>query len=166
MAKAPAESKSKEGGGGISLVAVIILTLLGAGAGAFFGMQIPGLLQPGSPADAQREAAAQAEKAAAKDADGIQIRQLPPVTTSLANPPNTWIRLELAAIVKEQSPPEVEALVAKLPEDIIAYLRTLTVEELEGPSGYQHLREDLNDRVRIRSKGKVTELIVQALVVE
>ena len=166
MAKAPAESKPKEGGGGISLVAVIILTLIGAGAGAFFGMQIPALLQSGAPADAQHAADAHAEKAAAKDADALQIRQLPPVTTNLASPADAWIRLEVAAIVKEQSPPEIEAIVAKLPEDIVAYLRTLTIEELEGPSGYQHLREDLNDRVKIRSKGKVTELIVQALVVE
>ena len=47
------------------------------------------------------------------------------------------------------------ALAAAIAEDIVAYLRTVPLAQLEGPSGFLHLREDLNDRARIRSGGKV-----------
>jgi flagellar FliL protein len=42
----------------------------------------------------------------------------------------------------------------------------LSIDQIEGPSGFQHLREDLNDRVRVRSEGKVLELIIQSLILE
>ena len=45
-------------------------------------------------------------------------------------------------------------------------MRTVPLAQLEGPSGFLHLREDLNDRARIRSGGKVRELVVHALVLE
>ena len=68
--------------------------------------------------------------------------------------------------MKEQSSKESEAMIAEVTEDIVAFLRTVPLEQLEGPSGFQHLREDLNDRARVRSKGRVSELIVQGLVIE
>ena len=58
------------------------------------------------------------------------------------------------------------ALVAAIGEDIVAYLRTVSLAQIEGPSGFLHLREDLNDRARIRTGGKIRELVVQALVLE
>ena len=58
------------------------------------------------------------------------------------------------------------ALLGEIAEDIIGYLRTVPMSDLEGPSGFLHLREDLNDRARIRSGGKIRELIIQALVLE
>ena len=48
----------------------------------------------------------------------------------------------------------------------LAYLRTLSMAQIEGASGLQHLREDLNERVAIRTKGAVRELIVESLVVQ
>ena len=51
-------------------------------------------------------------------------------------------------------------------EDILAYLRTVTLSQIEGPSGMQHLREDLVERARIRSEGRVKELVIQTLVVQ
>ena len=48
----------------------------------------------------------------------------------------------------------------------MAYLRTLSLSRIQGASGLQHLREDLNERVVLRSKGLVRELIVETLVVQ
>jgi flagellar FliL protein len=48
----------------------------------------------------------------------------------------------------------------------VAYLRTVPLAQIEGPSGFLHLREDLNERARIRSGGKVKELVVQSLMLE
>jgi flagellar FliL protein len=57
-------------------------------------------------------------------------------------------------------------MAAAIAEDVVAYLRTVPITQLEGPSGLLHLREDLNDRARIRSGGKVKELVIQSLVLE
>ena len=45
-------------------------------------------------------------------------------------------------------------------------MRTLTLAQIAGASGLQHLREDLNERAAIRSDGRVRELILQTLVVQ
>jgi flagellar FliL protein len=163
VAKAPAaapkgEPKAKSG---ISLMAILIVTLICGGGGAFFGMQIPKIVEIGDP-NAKKVEAHKADPHAKK----ISIRNLAPITTSLAAPANTWIRLETAVLVVEQLGPDADALLGKLAEDVIAYLRTVPLEQIEGPSGFQHMREDLNDRVRIRSEGKVTEVMIQAFVVE
>ena len=158
MAKATKAPKEK--GGGLPIIPILLVTLLGAGAGGFFGMQAPSLLAP----EAGQEQKPEAHKA---DAGAkFNIRDLAPITTNLASPANTWIRLETAALIKEDLGENSGALMAQLAEDVVAYLRTVPLEQIEGASGFQNLREDLNDRVRIRSEGKVTELIIQALVIE
>jgi flagellar FliL protein len=48
----------------------------------------------------------------------------------------------------------------------MAFLRTVPLAQIEGANGFQHLREDLNDRVRARSGGNVRELIIQSMIVE
>jgi flagellar FliL protein len=57
-------------------------------------------------------------------------------------------------------------LAGEIAEDILAYLRTLSLEQIEGPTGLLHLHEDLNDRVAIRSDDLVEELIIETLVVQ
>jgi flagellar protein FliL len=42
----------------------------------------------------------------------------------------------------------------------------VTLAEIGGASGLQHLREDLTERAVIRSQGHVHELILQTLVVQ
>ena len=59
-----------------------------------------------------------------------------------------------------------EATAAELRQDVVAYLRTINLSQLEGPSALQHLREDLNERATLRTGGQVSELIIQSLVVQ
>jgi flagellar FliL protein len=159
MAKAVAEPKPKSGG--IPLVAVLVLTVLGGGAGAFFGMQVPQLLSTSKATGQSIE-----ERARESGTANIITHPLAAITTNLASPPNTWVRLEAAAVMKEETGKESEAMLGEVTEDIVAFLRTIPLEQLEGPSGFQHLLEDLNDRVRVRSKGRVSELVIQGLVIE
>jgi flagellar protein FliL len=49
---------------------------------------------------------------------------------------------------------------------MLAYLRTLSLAQIQGPSGLLHLREDLNERVKMRSKGVVQELVLETLIVQ
>ena len=93
------------------------------------------------------------------------LHQLAPIVTNLASPEKAWIRLE-ASVVVEGEGVDVKALSATITEDTVAYLRTLSLPLIEGASGYLHLREDLNERVRVRTAGKIRELIVHTLIVE
>jgi flagellar FliL protein len=51
-------------------------------------------------------------------------------------------------------------------QDVLAYIRTLSLAQIQGPSGLLHLREDLNERVRLRSKGAIQELVLETLIVQ
>jgi flagellar protein FliL len=161
MAKAAAAGKEKQKGSS-PIIPVLAVTVLVGGAGAFFGMQIPSLVKQSAAPKAKVEEKAKPDPDAAK----IIMKSLAPITTNLASPPNTWIRMETTAVIVEDLGPEGPVLIARLAEDIVAFLRTVPLDQIEGASGFQHLREDLNDRVRIRSQGKVRELMIEALVVQ
>jgi flagellar FliL protein len=62
--------------------------------------------------------------------------------------------------------PHPEAVAGKIGEDLLAYLRTASLKQLEGPVGLQSIREDFNERAAIRSEGKVRELVIRTLVVQ
>lgn len=162
MAKAEAKEGAKKSGGGISVLGILIITLLGVGAGGFFGMQVPGLTKTG-PAKPKAEAPSEHDQ---KPPPTSLVQALPPITTNLAQPSTTWIRIESSVVINADMGPEANVITARMSEDIIGYLRTLSIDQIEGPSGFQHLREDLNDRVRVRSEGKVLELIIQSLILE
>ena len=57
-------------------------------------------------------------------------------------------------------------MVAEIRQDIVGYLRTLSVAQIEGPSGLSHLREDLTERVQIRSNGQIRTFFIETLVVQ
>jgi len=157
MAKAAEAPKS----GGSVVIPVLVATLLVGGAGAFFGMQLPALVEK-SVAPVEKHDG----KSKPADAPKIIVRSLPPITTNLAVPSSTWVRLEVSAVITEELGPEGDVLMKRIAEDVVAYLRTVALDQIEGPSGFQHLREDLNDRVRIRSQSKVQELLIEAFVVQ
>ena len=84
--------------------------------------------------------------------------------TNLASPANTWIRLEASIVLDGEG--DAKGLAATITEDTIGYVRTLSLPLIEGSSGLLHLREDLSDRARIRSNGKVRDIIIHTLIVE
>ena len=118
MAKEAAEG-AKKATGGISLIAIVIITLLGAGAGGFFGMQLPSLTKAEKP---KAEAPAEPEK---KPPPTAIVQALPPITTNLAQPSATWIRLELSIVIGADMGPDANVIAAKMSEDIIGYLQDL-----------------------------------------
>lgn len=152
-----AAAAEKHTDGGISIIALILITVIGAGVGGAFGTMIPPLPQ----ADVDHKLAEQA-----KPANEMMVVPMAPITTNLQSSGRTWIRIEASALVHADVADKAPALVAKVSEDIVSYLRTVSMEQLEGPSGFQHLTEDLNDRARLRSEGKVVEVLVQALIIE
>lgn len=97
--------------------------------------------------------------------ESANLKALAPIVTNLAGSPPVWIRLE-ASLVFHESADDADALAARISEDIVAFLRTISVKQIEGATGFQHLSEDLNERVRVRSSGRVQELVIQGLIIE
>jgi flagellar FliL protein len=147
----------------VLIAAMMALTALGAGSGGLLGLHLRGKMES--------KVEAKAEGVSGPDAKGpypagLGLRPLAPVVTNLAGPEHTWIRLEAALVMEADQSPEAKLLAAQIAEDIVAFLRTVPLSQVHGPSGFQHLREDLKDRARVRSEGKVQDLVIQALIIE
>lgn len=159
MAASPADQGAGKQGGGFSLVAFIILTVLAGGGGALFALQVPSLVHSDS-GKVSDSAVEQAEVAVSPMLD------LPPITTNLAEPTDTWVRMEASVVVNEDLGEGKDVLLRTIAEDLVAYFRTTKLSNLSGPSAFQHMLEDLNERVRIRSDNKIDGIIIQSFILE
>jgi flagellar FliL protein len=144
------------------MVALLVVTGLSAGAGTLASFQILSTVE--RLADSKKSVVERPVVSTFNTQD--RLRKIAPVTTNLAAPPNAWIRMEASIVTDKLNDEEAYALTAKVGEDIVAYLRTLTPTQIEGARGLQYLREDLNERAVARSSGKVRELIIETLVVQ
>jgi flagellar FliL protein len=91
---------------------------------------------------------------------------LPPVVTNIGSPSDVWVRMEASVIFEAKAMPHPETIAAEIATDELAYLRTVTLAQLQGPIGLANIRQDLTDRAMIRSGGKITELVLRTLVVQ
>lgn len=147
------------------LMPLLIVTLLALAAGAGLGLQLAGTVEQA----VTKKVAAEPEKKPApplRHSGDLVLKDLKPVVVNLSAPSSTFIRIETAIVFKNGALTNPDVTAAELREDIMAYMRTLALSQLEGPSALQHLREDLNERARARSDGKVDELILSTLVVQ
>jgi flagellar protein FliL len=140
---------------------MLILTGFATGAGGLAGMQVAARLAP-----AQKLESGAGQSVKGRYAENATLKPLPPIITNLANPTNTWVRLEASIVVEREAEGEASALLAGIAEDFVAFLRTVSLQQIEGPSGFQNLREDLSDRLRVRTGGKARDLVIQAFIVE
>ena len=154
MADAARPPESPRKGLKAMLIECLVVALIGAGAGAGFEMMRPSA------------SGAQKAKEAAAPAEPSTIYDLPPIVTNLGMPQDTWIRLEGSIVFDPKALPHPEAVAGKIGEDVLAYLRTVTLKQLEGPIGLESIRADLNERAATRSEGKVRELVLRTLVVQ
>jgi flagellar FliL protein len=164
QAQSAASSFLSEGMVGL-LVAVGIMTVLAGGMGVGLGMWTAGNIEK---ALAERQAAQPLEdhKVSIKYSGDMVLHPVKPVIANLASPADTWVRLETAIVFQNGAIDNPEVTAAEVSQDILAYIRTAKLAQLEGPSALQHLREDLNERVRLRTDNQVSELLIQALVVQ
>jgi flagellar FliL protein len=148
------------GGRGAFLAGLALMTLLAAGTGLTLAWLV-------------HERAAQAPRteqavtpAPLRYSPGTNLYRLEPVVANLRHPREAFVRVDLALVIEEPDEAARTRLGAEIAADTMAYLRTLDLARLEGASGLQFLREDLNERATIRSEGRVRELIIETLVVQ
>ena len=85
--------------------------------------------------------------------------------TNLTSPRDVWIRLELSLLFTRPAE-KAEQIAAQFGTDVLAYLRTMSAEQIEGPAGLLGLRDELNDRAATRSNGAIGEVAIRTLVVQ
>ena len=143
-------------------IAMLIVTVLATLAGGFYGLRLaaPGLEHSDKAANAEEKSGASNLEASSK------LLDLPTVVTNLGSPQETWIRLEASMLIDPKAAPQSEALSAEISGDILAFLRTTSLSQIQGAAGLQNLRDDLNERASIRSGGSVKELIIRTLVIQ
>ncbi len=175
-------SKSAASGGGSLGFAVVLLVLAVAGAGAGFSLR---LLMPNAAAGSETNASnsvrkdashgqagtagADGEKPAAKTEREIgndQLVALEPIVVTLAEPKGVRLRIEASVIFAKASKEDRGLLMREMTEDLMAFLRTTTLEQIETASGLEYLREDMTELVQLRSKGRARGLVIKALMVE
>lgn len=156
----------------MTIAAIAVLTLLAGGGGWVVG----NMLAP-PPAEKPAEEVAKAEPAdghgggekadageiphISTEANGVVL--LDPITSNLAYPSDNRVRLEVALMFK--GAPDV-VLAEEIHQDIMAYMRTVSLQQMQGPRGFQYLREDLQERVDLRSEGRVTNVMFRTFVIE
>ena len=119
-----------------------------------------------SRADASARTSRRKCSAGAPPAQPSTIVDLPPIVTNLGAPQDTWIRLEGSIIFDPKTLPHPEAVAGQIGDDVLAYLRTVSLRQLEGPIGLENIRQDLNERAATRSGGKVRAFVIRTLVVQ
>lgn len=177
--------ESKPSGGSMVsfIIAVVLLTLISAAAG--FGA---GGFLIDTPAPPQVNAA-KAKKADGATTSGhgksaaggdvttdghdeidaaraIEIINLEPVVTNLANPLETWVRVEASVELVSSYNGDKDLLLKTIAEDLLMFTRTLSLASISGSSGIAHYKEDISERARIRSGGAVNQVLLRMLVIE
>ncbi len=159
-----------------AIVPVLLLTLIAGGGGFAVGTLSGGkhvadanvsaakspdtkaVAGEGKPADATAEGDPSAS-------NGI-IRQLAPIVTNLASPKDTWMRIEVALVLNPEARSEQDMIAVQSSDKILGLLRTTDLAQIEGPSGFLHLREDLNDLLHSAFDSKVQQVLISSMVVE
>ncbi|MNE92472.1 Flagellar basal body-associated protein FliL [compost metagenome] len=58
------------------------------------------------------------------------------------------------------------AMAEQIHQDIAAYLKTVSLQQIQGPRGFQYLRDDIQERVDLRSDGRVTNVMFRTFVIQ
>ncbi|KQP29932.1 flagellar basal body protein FliL [Methylobacterium sp. Leaf104] len=154
----------KTGGGKGWILALALTSLVAIGTGGGLGMYLLSTVEKA--VDVKKKDEEDKAVKVLKYTGDLALRSVGSVVTNLADTNDAWIRLESSVVFKTGAVPNPDVALAEIRSDIVAYLRTVSLKQLEGASGLQHLREDLNERVALRTKGQVRELIVEMLVVQ
>jgi flagellar FliL protein len=162
------EAPKKKSGLVMTIAAVAAVTVVGGAGGWFVGkMLAPEVEPPKVEAKAEEKPAEGGDKKdeglpkLATEENGVV--QLEPITTNLAFPTDRWVRLEVALLFNGK--PDVK-LAETIHQDIAVYLRTVSLQQIEGPRGFQYLKEDLEERADMISEGKVSRLMFRTFLIQ
>ena len=142
-----------------ALLTVVGSSALGAAHGLWVARMMPAA---GAPIPAPVAAAHDV----GEDKGGARVREMKPIVVNLAAPDGAWLRLEAALIFDRAGLQDADAVAAELSSDYVAFLRTLSVQQIAGADGLQLLREELEERAAVRSKSAIHAVAIETLVIQ
>jgi len=149
------------------IIPVLLLTLIAGGGGFAVATMLGPNLAPAPQAEMASVSKPAEEGASSERGENTGIiRQLAPIVTNLASPKDVWMRIEVSIVIKPEAKAEQDLIAVKSGDQILALLRTIDLAQIEGPSGFLHFREDINDLVRESSEQKVAQVLINSMVVE
>ena len=161
---AAAVTTPKPAGKANLLVTVAALTILAAIGGGLVGRLI--VAKAHAAGHGPRRRPSRSAASPRPTGPDVEVRELPPIVTNLAAPATVRVRLQVSLVTGRKDVENPALLMGQVADDLVAFLKTLTLAQIEGASGLQSLREDLNERANVRSQGKVRELVIETLVVQ
>ncbi len=155
----------------VQLGALLLMTAAAAGMGWVSGGFLTGASGSDSATPAAHASAAGghgADAGGGKDDHGDApvsdtVIPLEAITTNIGAPTDVWVRMEASIVLDAPQAPELAGIVQ---QDLLAYLRTIKMHQIEGPSGFRHLKSDLEERAAIRSDGHVKSILIKTLLFE
>lgn len=172
-----AKAERAASGSGAFIVAIVLIAVIGAGAGFSLKFVLPPREAPVVEAAKAKETAAKATEAhqdahvgaspkLEPEPTGGQLLPLDAIVVSLASPQGTRLRLESFVQFTESSKLDRTELLREIAQDLVLYLRTLKLAQIETASGIEYLREDLAELAQLRSKGHARGIVIKSLIVE
>jgi flagellar protein FliL len=145
-----------------SAIVAVVLGISGGGAFGYF--VVPDGSGSSNPSAAQSIESPQSPSAGRFPNDALEV-EIPSLIAELETEPRMRVRLDVSIIVAHGTP-ETTTLKGEVKEDVIAYLKGLTLADIQGVRGFQNLREQLDDRARIRGRGAILGLLIGGLLLE
>ena len=164
MAAKPTQNKDGEKPkAGIGGLVAVILILAGVAAAGGFTMVNHAMQVATDKSKLDNESA---KMQIAVEYTGTMLTEpLPPVITNMATA-DSWVRIEAALVYDGASGKLPAPLPVEITEDILALMRTLTLSQVAGPSGFLHLKGDITERAQQRSEGRISDVLILSLVFE
>lgn len=155
---------------------MLVLSLVAVGAGWFLTQQ----LQRSDTSTPQTDVAyknekeentAKSEEEASEEGESEEKPKpeaiiLDPIIVALQKNENVFMRIELAIIPKEDAEISNQEMRLRIGSDVAAIMQTMTLQQISGPTGHLHFREDLLDRVRLVTSGQVKDVLIMSMVAE
>ena len=76
---------------------------------------------------------------------------------------DVWVRLEAAVVADNELE---EELLEAIHQDLLAFMRTVKLHHVEGPSGFLNLTAELSDRASIRTNGAAKRILIRTILFE
>lgn len=154
------DGTAPSGGGMLArMVGLVLATVLAAAA----GLGLAWLVESGRIGAGKRAAAAEAERKT--PAASGALTQVPSILVTLEGASRPWLRLDLQ-LVTEREGMVSDTAAAEYGHDVLALLRTLSADRLQGPSGLHALVEDLEHIARHRIGAGVRRVLLRSMVLE
>lgn len=146
-----------------SALGLVLTLLLVTVCAAGVGMGLVWLIKPKADSAGKHDSQRSSHSGSANR--GIQLLELPSIIGQVGSDRKIWVRLDVSVLVASEAPLTPNDA-ATLADDFLSFVQTLSLEDLSSSSRLRILREDLEERARIRARSKSAQVVFRSMVIE